>query len=322
MKKRLLCTLMIASIAFTGCQNSSNELLAYKDTAVAKGQSVDNRITQADYFAKNITVVTKEDNVGGDQQLTSGATLLIDVTDNKVIYADHAFDKMYPASLTKLLTALVVFKYGEMTDSVTVSENAFKIADIGAKVCGYKEGDVLTLDTLLNSLLIYSGNDAAIAIAEHVGGSEEAFVTMMNKEAQSIGAVQSNFMNSHGLHDDNQFTTVYDMYLIMNELLTYDTFRSIISKNTYTSEYKNKDGNDQEKAFDSTNSYLNGDAEPVSGISITGGLSGATNKAGNCLILLCKDSKGKEYISLILNASDSDTLYSQMNHLLSMAGAE
>lgn len=322
MKKSYICILMIATIAFAGCQNSSDEFLAYKDTSVTSGYSVDNRITEGNFFAEDIAVITTEDNKGGDEMLTSGATLLIDVTDNKVIYADHAFDRMYPASLTKLLTALVVLKYGELTDSVKVSDNAVKIADVGAKVCGFEEGDILTLDSLLSSLLIYSGNDAAIAIAEHVGDSETVFVDMMNKEAKSIGAVHSNFTNSHGLHDGNQYTTAYDMYLIINELLSYDTFRSIISTKTYTVKYKDEDGDEQQKTLNTTNEYLSGDQETTNSFEIIGGISGATNKAGNCLVLLSNDSKGKEYISLILNASDNNTLYSQMNHLLSLAVEE
>jgi len=321
MKKSLLFIIILVMAFFVGCQKASNKFLAYEDTAVSS-ESNDNQITQGDFFAKNIAVVSDTDNHGGDEQLTSGATLLINVTDNKIIYSDHIFDKMYPASLTKLLTALVVLKDGELTDSVTVSENATNIADIGAKVCGYHEGDVLTLEALLNSLIIFSGNDAAIAIAEHLGGSEEAFADMMNKEASKIGAIDSNFVNAHGLHDDNQYTTAYDIYIVINNLLSYDTFRTIVSTSSYTASYSDGDGNDKQKTLVSTNKYLKGEEEVPEGIEVIGGLSGSTNKAGNCLVLLSKDSNGREYISLIMNAVDSDTLYSQMNHLLSLALVE
>lgn len=322
MKKRYLCVLLIASITLAGCQKTSKEFLTYEDTVAATDQSINNRITEGDFSAKNITVVSDKDNIGGDELLTSGSTLLINVTDNKVIYADRVYDRMYPASLTKLLTAFVVCQNGELTDAVTVSSNATQIADIGAKVCGFEDGDVISLEALLNSMLIHSGNDAAIAIAEHVGQSEEGFVQMMNKEAQKIGAVQSNFVNSHGLHDNSQYSTAYDIYLILNELLSFDTFRNMINTNSYTVVYKNEDGNDQEKTLNTTNSYLSNEAEAVPGITVIGGLSGSTNKAGSCLVLLCKDNMGKEYISLILDATDKDTLYTQMNHLLSLALAQ
>lgn len=318
MKKSFICLLMIISFAFGGCQKSSDLFLAYNEATSASGQSVDNRLTEADFYAKDITVVTAADNTGGDAELTSGATLLINITDNKVLYADHVYDKMYPASLTKLLTSLVVLSYGELTDTVTVSYEASHIQEGGARVCGYEEGDVITLEALLNSLLIYSGNDAAIAIADHIGQNEEAFVKLMNEEAKNIGAVQSNFMNSHGLHNNDQYTTAYDMYLIFHELLKYDTFRSIIGSTSYTADYKDKNGNEKEKTLNTTNLYLSGDEEITPGIQVIGGLTGSTSKAGSCLILLCKDSSNKEYISLILDAADNETMYSQMSHLLSL----
>jgi D-alanyl-D-alanine carboxypeptidase len=248
--------------------------------------------------------------------------LLVNTTDKEVLYADHVYDRRYPASLTKLLTALVVLRYGEMTDYVTISYNASHISEPGAKVCGYKEGDIISLEALLNSLLIYSGNDAAIAVADHVGGSEEAFVKKMNEEAVKIGAVHSNFVNSNGLHDDSQYTTAYDMYLIFHELMTYDTFRSIISTDSYTAVYTDKDGNEKQKTLNATNLYLSGEEEAPEGIVVVGGKTGTTKKAGNCLILLSKDDTSKEYVSIILKASDSNQLYSQMSHLLSFVNIE
>jgi D-alanyl-D-alanine carboxypeptidase len=229
---------------------------------------------------------------------------------------------MYPASLTKLLTALVVLQYGALTDSVTVSYDASHIPESGARICGYAEGDIISMEVLLNSLLIYSGNDAAIAIADHIGGDEAAFVDIMNEEAQTIGAIHSNFMNSHGLHDDNQYSTAYDIYLIFNELLKYDTFRNIISSDSYTAIYSDKAGNEKQKTFNSTNLFLKDEGENDLVLEVIGGKTGTTSKAGNCLILLCKDSDGKEYISVILKAADNDTLYSQMSHLISKVSAE
>lgn len=316
MKKSFVCLLILTSITLTGCNNLSGEILTYEDTVGASGQNLDYQITQGDFFAKNLAVISEENSQVQDELLTSGATLLIDVTHSEAKYAAHIYDKMYPASLTKLLTALVVLKYGEITDMVTISSNAPKIANIGGKVCGFNEGDNITLETLLNCLLIYSGNDAAIAIAEHVARSEEEFVLLMNEEAHKIGAVHSNFINCHGLHDDMQYTTAYDMYLIMNELLSYDTFRAIINTSEYKAVYKASDGTELDKTFYTTNNYLSGDEEITSGFQVKGGISGSTNKAGKCMLLLCEDKKGIEYISLILNAPDNDTLYTQMNHLL------
>lgn len=319
MRKRILCMAVITSIALCGCQSTPNTFLSYEDSTASSTLSADSRLTQADFFAKDLVIVTEKDNKGRDNKLTAGASLLVDKTDNKVIYADNVYDKLYPASLTKILTALVVLRYGELTDTVSVSYNASHITEIGAKLCGFQEGDKITLEALLKSMLIYSGNDAALAIAEHVGGSEAKFVDLMNEEAKRVGAVHSNFVNPNGLHDDNQYTTAYDLYLIFNELLQYDTFRSIVGSSSYTADYKDMEGNSKQKIFNSTDLYLNGQKTLDSGFTAIGGKTGTTIKAGHCLILLSRNKDKKEYISIILKALNEDELYSQMTYLTAKA---
>jgi D-alanyl-D-alanine carboxypeptidase len=319
MKRKLFVCVLGLVITMGGCQVSSDRFLSFEENTSVVGYSTESSLTQSSFFAENLAIIPEAKAIGEDAELTAGATLLVNTTDKEVLYADQVYEKRYPASLTKLLTALVVLRYGEMTDSVTISYNASHITEPGAKVCGYQEGDVITMEALLNSLLIYSGNDAAIAIADHIGGSEEAFVKKMNEEAVKIGAVHSNFINSNGLHDDNQYTTAYDMYLIFHELLNYDTFRSIIGTDSYTAVYMDKDGNEKQKTLKATNLYVSGEEKSPEGIVVVGGKTGTTSKAGNCLILLSKDKVQKEYVSVILKASDSNQLYSQMSHLLSFA---
>lgn len=318
MRKRLITGICLCLIVTTlgGCQRSSVDFLSFEEMTATTGYAIDNKLSQVDFFADDLVIITAEDNLGDDSELTSGSSLLVNVTDQKMLYADNVYDRLYPASLTKLMTALVVLKYGELTDSVTVSYNASHITEGGAKLCGFQEGDIITMDALLQSLLVYSGNDAAIAIADHISGSEEAFVGLMNKEAAKIGAAHTNFMNSSGLHDDNQYTTAYDIYLIFHELTNYETFRSVIGTASYNAVYKDKNGNPKEKTFQATNSYLRSEEAPPEGIQILGGKTGTTRKAGNCLVLLSKDSLNKEYISVIMKANDKNSLYSQMSYLL------
>ncbi len=318
MRKKKLITCLCVSLlilSFGGC-SKSKELLTFNQAASSL-TAIDTRLTQADYFSEDLVTVTQEDNTGNAEELSgSGASLLVDITDQKLLYADHVYDRLYPASLTKLMTALVVLQYGELTDQVTVSYAASHITEGGAKLCGFEEGDMITMEALLKSLLVYSGNDAAIAIADHISGSEEAFVQRMNEEAAKIGAVHTNFVNSNGLHDEEQYTTAYDMYLIFHELLSYDTIRSIIGTASYTAVYQDKDGNSKEKTFAATNQFLSGKVEVPEGIQIIGGKTGTTRKAGSCFVLLSKDTADKEYISVIMKASGSEALYSQMTFLL------
>ena len=301
-----------------GCRKSSDQFFSYKDYVSNAKINMGVTLSENDFFAERIVVISENDYDTDDDLVSSEAAFLCDVTNNKALYSKSPYKKLYPASLTKLMTALVVLKNGELADSVTISYNASHIPEPGAKICGFEEGDIITLDALLHCLLIYSGNDAGIAIAEHMSGSEEAFVKLMNSKAKKIGASHTNFTNSHGLHDDNHYSTAYDIYLIFEELIQYDTFINIINKSSYTASFKDKDKKDKELSFNSTNLYLREEREAPEGITVIGGKTGVTYKAGNCLILLSKDEDNSQYVSIIMKAGDIDKLYSDMSTLLSL----
>lgn len=319
MKKRcLVIPLIIIAVILGGCQKSSGQFFSYQENFASVNNELGLKLSENEFFAQNL-IKLKDGEYNNNNEMVNGeAALLFDITNNEVLYAKNPYEKLYPASLTKLMTALIVLKRGELTDTVKISYNASHIPVAGAKVCGFKEGDVISLEALLYCLLIYSGNDAAIAIAEHMSGSEEAFVKLMNTEAKNLGAVHTNFTNSHGLHDDNHYTTAYDIYLIFNELIKYDTFVNIINQSSYMASFKDKDGNNKELTFKTTNLYLREEKESPENIQIIGGKTGVTSKAGNCLVLLSKDSENNQYISLVLKASDSDKLYSDMSGLFSL----
>jgi len=317
MRRALLLAVLLAAAAMWGCKSKSDSFLAYTENYTLN-QAGAYRITEGDFFAKDIAVVTEEQDTGEDEKLDAGAVLLVDISNNEPVYASNAYKSMYPASLVKLLTSLIALENGEINDTVIISKNAVKIADSRARVCGFKEGDSVSMEALLNCLLVYSGNDAAIAIAEHIAGTEDEFVNLMNRKAISVGATASNFANSHGLHDDKQYITAYDIYLIFNKLIKYDSFRSIINKESYEVQYVDSSGNVKRKNFKSTNQYLTGDQEAPSGIEVIGGISGTTKKSGSCMILLCKDGNNTEYIAIILDSKDINTLYRQMSYLLSL----
>lgn len=318
MKKKLISTILVAAI-LTGCSNKPNVLLTYSEINNNRYQyDLSNNINMAEFFATDLTVIPDDLNHMQNSDINATSSLIINTSDDEVLYSNNVYERMYPASLTKLITALVVLKHADLNDMVTISYNASHITESGAKLCGFKEGDKVKLEALLNSLLIYSGNDAGIAIAEHVGGSEEGFAKMMNETAKSIGGVHSNFVNAHGLHDDNHYTTAYDLYLIFNELLMYDKFVSIIKQPSYTIHYTDKNNNSKEEQFLNTNRYLRGIESAPEGITVVGGKTGTTSKAGSCLILYSKDKKNKSYISLIMQASDGNSLFSQMTKLLGM----
>lgn len=303
-------------ILLTGCSSSTNDILSYEasyESNIALSVADTNKL-----YASNLCVIPEDELTKADPAMTSSASLIVNRTKNEVVYANNIYDVLYPASITKIVTALVALKQGKLDDILEISYEASHITEVGAKLCGFNEGDQISFDTLLNSLLVYSGNDAGIAIAEYIAGSEEAFSKLMNEEVAKLGATHSNFVNSHGLHDKNHYTTAYDIYLIFNELLNFDSFKNIINQSSYKAEYTNHEGKEIAKIFPNSNLYLAGDFKAPSDITVLGGKTGTTNAAGYCLVILSEDSNGDEYISIVLNASSRTDLYNQMNHLLSL----
>lgn len=146
----------------------------------------------------------------------AGPSIVVDIDTGRVISQENAFDRWYPASLTKLMTAYVAFravKAGEITllSPVRVSRNAAK--EPPSKM-GFKPGSILTVDAAIKILMVKSANDVATAVAESVGGTVQAFAGRMNLEARRLGMTNSNFINAHGLHSDEQYTTARDLAVL------------------------------------------------------------------------------------------------------------
>lgn len=247
-------------------------------------------------------------------QQVSGAGLF-DLNQNRVVYASNMHAKLYPASLTKLLTAYVAIKYGSL-DQLLTATSAVNITEQGATIAGLRPGDSMTLEQALHLLLIRSANDVANLIAEGISGSVEEFVALMNEEAKALGATNSHFVNAHGLHDPEHYTTVYDMYLIFKEVVKYEALTQIMAQSSYTTTFKDKNGSDRNISVTTTNAYFKKLYAAPENVTILGGKTGTTDEAGSCLALYAKDVSGNPYISIILHGNTRDDLYTQMKQLL------
>lgn len=269
----------------------------------------------AEPFAADLCVV--DSNVSNPDITISdvSAAGLFDLNELNTLYAENVNKQVHPASLTKIMTALVALKYGSTDQILTASENVI-ITESGAQLCGLKPGDTMTLGQALHILLIYSANDVAILIAEGVGGSVEGFVEMMNEEAQTIGATNCHFVNPNGLTEDEHYVTAYDLYLIFQEALQYDLFNEIIQMASYSTTYTNSDGEEKSLEIETTNQFIKGNYTAPDNVTIIGGKTGTTNAAGHCLILLSRNNSGNPYISIIMNSNTTDDLYEQMSELL------
>jgi len=240
---------------------------------------------------------------------------LFDLDDGHTVIEENITDRLYPASTTKIMTALLAIKYGDMDEMLTASSRVPEMEWEAQKI-GIEKGDKMTLDQAIHYLMVYSANDAAVLIAEHIGKDYDDFIRMMNEEAARIGATNTHFVNPHGLHDDDHYTTAYDLFLIFRECLKYPKFRELIDLNYYSTIFHDKDGEIRAIEVPSTDFYLLGTAAPPKGITVVGGKTGTTNQAGNCLIILSRSADEREFVSVILGAPDYSSLYVFMNRLL------
>ena len=303
-------------LLLSGC-GKKELLIPYETHSSISADRIYSERTQASIqpFATNIAVIEGDKTEGEVDMSGAAAAGLFDVNNKNTLYAKSVHAPLEPASLTKVLTALIALKEGNKEDVLTASENV-QIQESGATLCGFLPGDQITLEQALHGLLMKSGNDAAVMIAEYNAGSVEAFAEKMNKEALRLGATNSHFTNPHGLSDPNHYTTVYDMYLIFLEAIQNNEFNEIIQRTEYKSVYKNQKGEDKEMSFKTTNLYLQGEESPPGNITVMGGKTGTTRAAGSCLVLLSKNTGGNPFISVILKAENGETLYAEMTDLL------
>jgi D-alanyl-D-alanine carboxypeptidase (penicillin-binding protein 5/6) len=236
------------------------------------------------------------------------------------LYGCNLLEQMEPASLTKGNDSALVALQNTPTDQMLTATDAVNITESGAQLAGIRAGDKMTLDQALHILLINSANDAAVMIAENVGGSVDGFTKMMNDEAKKLGATGCHFVNANGLTESDHYVTAYDLYLIFNAATQFELFNQIIAMPEYSTEYYDGQGKAVSLSVKSTDLYVKGSVDAPDNITIIGGKTGTTDAAGHCLILYVKDAPGNPYIAVILNAPTRDDLYKQMNELLSLIG--
>ncbi len=245
------------------------------------------------------------------------ALALFDLSSSEVLHAQNIHERVYPASTTKLLTAYIALKYGKLDDVITVSRNAIEVP-LDSSRAGLFTGDQLTLESLLYGLMLPSGNDSGVAIAEYISGTEAEFAELMNEEARKLGATNSHFINSHGYHDEDHYTTAYDLYLIMNACIHQEKLMEIVSSDSYSTRITQKNGTYREVTWRQTNRYITGVRAVPQGIQVIGGKTGTTDQAGSCLVLYEKSSNGLPYISVVMGADNGNRLYDNMTGLMSL----
>lgn len=233
-----------------------------------------------------------------EPQLGAEAALIMDAANGQVLYEKNGNRSMYPASTTKILTAIIALEKTEPDDIVTVTREACLVD--GSRI-GLQEGERITMENLLYALMLESANDAAVAIADHIAGSVPEFAVMMNEKVKSLGASSSNFVNPNGLPNDEHFTTARDLAVISRYAMKNPEFRELVSTKSKVISRPTADrskGPPQEHLWN-----LNKHLRLYEGA--TGIKTGYTTVAGECLVASA-EREGRELIAVVLRSQGTD----------------
>lgn len=253
-------------------------------------------------------------NSNNKPSIESEAALLIDNKTGKILYEKNASKKMYPASTTKIMTAILTLENCNLNDIITASYNAVQSVPEGYANAEIQIGEQLSVKQLLQLLLVHSANDSANVLAEHVGGSIDSFVSMMNTKAHELGLSNTHFTNAFGKQDSNHYTTAHDLATIMQYCLKNDDFRQLAGSASCSIPATNLHSIRQ---YSSTNDLIN----PNSNLYykyLTTGKTGFTTEAGDCLVssaykndleLICVILGGKTTNNVSTRFTETKKLY-------------
>ncbi len=256
-------------------------------------------------LSNSFCVTLAENTKSMSENLTSEAVLIMETSTGKVVYEKNGYQKKYPASTTKMLTAILALENCNLDEKATASKFAITSIPSGYTTANIQIGEELSVKDLLYALMLKSANESAVILAEHISGSQEAFADLMNKKAKEIGCQNTHFVNPHGVHDKDHYSTAYDLALIAKYCMQNETFREIVKETSYTlpatSVYPSKN-----RTFSNTNNLLIYDnrnrADNYYYKYATGIKTGYTSAAKNCLVSSA-EKNGIEYICVVLGAS-------------------
>ena len=233
-------------------------------------------------------------------EIYSEAAILIEKNTGKVLYSKNANQKMYPASTTKILTAILAIETFSLDEKLIASHDAVLSIPSGYSNAAIQIGESLTVRELLEVFLVHSANEAGFILGENISGSFSEFANLMNQKAKEIGCENTNFTNPSGLHDENHYSTAYDLALIAKYCMQNETFREIVSMSSCTIQATDKY---EERYFKNTNEMLNSKSQYYNE-NIIGIKTGYTSQAKNCLISAYQKDD-IEFISVVLGAPAS-----------------
>lgn len=249
---------------------------------------------------KNVDPV--EEQVQNMLNIYSEAAILIEAQTGKILYDKDMYSRKYPASTTKILTAIIAIENCDLEERAVASHNAIFSVKSGYSIANIQEGESFTIRELLDVLMLQSANEAANILAEHIAGSVSEFAKLMNQKAKDIGCLDSNFVNANGAHNENHYSTAYDLAMIAKYCMQNQTFRELAQKQECS--LPQTDRFQEDRIFRNTNSLMQANSRYYYPYC-NGMKTGFTTPAKNCLIA-SSNKGGFELISVILHAESTE----------------
>lgn len=247
-----------------------------------------------------------------EPDLVANAAIIMDAATGQILYEKNAHERKYPASITKIMTTMLAIEAGvDFNETITMTENAIWGVDRDSTLIGLDVGEKVTIGDLMYATMVKSANECAYAIAEYVGGDIDNFSKMMNDKAAELGCEDTHFVTPNGLHDDDHYTTAYDMALITKKAIEYEQFRELAGTLSYTVPETNLA--DETRPLWNGNKMIN-PAESAYYEYCEGGKTGYTSKANNTLATFAKKD-GLELICIILDCDGNARAYTDTRAL-------
>lgn len=283
----------------------ANIVISATAAPAQEAKKEDKTVTETEKETEKKDVDEGEEETSEETELCkhAGSALLMDMNSGKILFEKNAGKKVFPASTTKIMTAILVLENAEdLSAVVTAQKDAIEPITREHSNMGILIGEELTVEQLLYGMLVYSANDAANVLGIHIAGGIDEFASMMNQKATELGCQNTHFTNPHGFHDDNHYTTAYDLALISQYAMKNEKFREIVATDTYQMDATNK--YDETRYLTSTNHLISTKRQyDYYYKKATGIKTGYTGEAGSCLVASAKDGD-TEFISVVMNCKN------------------
>ena len=259
--------------------------------------------------------------VGESQTAMDGITsqegelaALFDIKKGEIPFSNGLYEKTAPGKLTQLMTALVAWENMDMDTQVTVEQEDFAYGK-GSRTCGLAAGNIIPARQLLNAVLVYSAQDASLVLARACSSSRDSFVAAMNSKAVELGMTNTHFTNVTGAEDEEQYTTVYDVYLLLNALLNEPDLTNAMGLANYTLDYSKASGDSKQQWLDSDNLYITGAVSVPKDVTVLGGKMSVSSDQ-NYGALLVQNNYGDAFMAVVLKTDGQVNLYERLQQML------